>query len=310
MRLVFLGTPDFAVPPLRAIAESGLYEIAAVVTQPDRPAGRGGKLAEPPVKVYARAHGIPVLQYDKIRAEGAGDLRRIAPDVMVTCAFGQILSGEILDIPPLGTYNIHASLLPEYRGAAPIQWAIIEGKRETGVTVMKTDEGVDTGDILLSMRTSIGENETAGELSERLSVLGAEAVLEALSRVSRGEISLEKQDASRATHVKMLDRSAGNIDWTADAERVRNLVRGLYPWPGTYTFFRGAALKILGARAASGAGRPGEILVSSPADGLIVACGKGALEITGLQIAGGKKMPAGEFLKGRPLPVGECFSHD
>ena len=313
MKVIYLGTPDFAVAPLQKIVEEGKHEILAVVTQPDRPNGRSGKPVPPPVKVYAESAGLPVLQYHSIRKEGVEDLVRLAPDVMITCAFGQILSQEILDIAPVGVYNLHASILPEYRGSAPIQWAILDGKSETGVTVMKTDIGVDTGDILFCKRLSIGENETAGELFDRLSVLAAECGVEALRRLQRGDVTLTKQDESRATHVSMLKKEDGKIDWTKRAKTIHNQVRGLYPWPGTFTYWQGQQVKILQTALSdmpANGKTAGEVVVSSVKEGLFVACGEGVIEIKALQLAGGKKLPATEFLKGRPIAVGETFTND
>lgn len=313
MKMIYLGTPDFAVAPLRKIVEEGKHEILAVVTQPDRPNGRSGKPVPPPVKEYAESVGLPVLQYNSIRKEGAEDLKRLAPEVMMTCAFGQILSQEILDIAPLGVFNLHASILPEYRGSAPIQWAILDGKTETGVTVMKTDIGVDTGDIFFCKTLSIGENETAGELFDRLSSLAADCGVEALSRLQNGEITLTKQDESRATHVSMLTREHGKINWEKSAKTIHNQVRGLSPWPSTYTFWQGQQVKILQTALSdmpANGKTAGEVVVSSVKEGLFVACGEGVIEIKALQLAGGKKLPATEFLKGRPIAVGQAFTND
>ena len=224
MKVVFFGTPDFAVEPLKKII-SGRHEVIAVVTQPDRSKGRSGKPVFSPVKEVAVSFGIPVLQYEKIRKEGVEDLKKLSADIFVTCAYGQILSQEIIDIPPHGIINIHASLLPRYRGAAPIQWSILSGDEETGVTIMRTEAGVDTGDVILQKSVKIGSDETAGELFGKLSSLGADLINEALDLIAEGKAEYKKQDESLATHVRMLRKEDGLIDWSLPAKRIYDLVR-------------------------------------------------------------------------------------
>lgn len=307
-RVVFMGTPEFAVPSLEALLDGG-WDIAAVCTQPDRPSGRGHRLTACPVKEAALRHGLEVLQFERIhRQEGLDALRALRADLFVTAAFGQILSQKILDIPPMGTVNVHASLLPRYRGAAPIAWCIMEGERETGVTTMLTDRGVDTGDMLLRRRTDILPGETAGELSERLSRLGAALLAETLRRLEAGDCPREKQDEAQASHFPMLDKSHGRIRWTQSALRADCQVRGVTPWPGAWTVLPdGGILKIWKARPVPGAGRPGEVLRADARAGMAVACAEGALELVEVQGPGGRRMPAADYLRGHPLPAGLCL---
>lgn len=303
MKIVYLGTPDFAVPALQALVDKG-YCVTTVVTQPDRPVGRKQILTPSPVKKRAEKLGIPVLQYEKIRKEGVKDLIALAPDLMITCAFGQILSKEILEIPKFGVINIHASLLPLYRGAAPIQWAVINGEKKTGITIMQTETGIDTGAILLQREIEIGENETAGELFERLSVLGAETITEAIDRIASGTATWKPQDESLASHVKMLSKEDGKIDFNKTAEEVKNLVRGVNPWPGAYIFRNGEMLKIWEVSVVSKVGIPGEILSADSKNGFVIACGKDAVSVISLQPAGKRRMEIIEFLRGNTLPIG------
>lgn len=306
MKLVFLGTPDFAVPSLERIIASK-HEILAVVTQPDKPVGRKNVLTPSPVKVCALNHGLKVLQYNKIRVEGVEDLKNLAPDIMVTCAFGQILSQEIIDIAPRGIINVHASLLPKYRGAAPIQYSVINGDTETGVTIMQTEAGIDTGDILSVEKTPIDPDETAGELFERLSELGAKLIVETLDKIEAGKITPVKQDETKATHVKMLTRETGKIDWTKSAKDIKNLVRGTNPWPAAHTFLNGKTLKIFVVDALDGDfdGQIGEVLRADKK--LVVKCGKGAVEILEIQSEGGKRMSATAFDAGRKILKGDIL---
>lgn len=306
MKLVFLGTPDFAVPSLERIIASK-HEILAVVTQPDKPVGRNNVLTPPPVKVCALKHGLKVLQYNKIRTEGVEDLKNLAPDIMVTCAFGQILSQEIIDIAPRGIINVHASLLPKYRGAAPIQYSVINGDTETGVTIMQTEAGIDTGDILSVEKTPIDPDETAGELFERLSELGAKLIVETLDKIEAGKITPVKQDETKATHVKMLTRETGKIDWTKSAKDIKNLVRGTNPWPAAHTFLNGKTLKIFVVEALDGDfdGQIGEVLRADKK--LVVKCGQGAVEILEIQSEGGKRMSATAFDAGRKILKGDIL---
>ena len=306
MRSVFLGTPEFAVPSFRALAAHG-YQVVGAFTQPDRPAGRGHKLAACPVKLEAEKAGVPVFQFEKIRSEeGVSALTALAPDLVVTAAFGQILSQKVLDIPRLGTVNVHASLLPAYRGAAPVNWCLIEGEVVTGVTTMMTDKGIDTGDILLQRELAIDPEENAGQLLARLSGIGADLLLETLEKIEAGACPRTPQDALKASYFPMLKKEMGLIDFTKSPERVVNLIRGLNPWPGTYAHLTEGALKIHKAKAValSREAVPGEIVEAGAKKGLIVACGGGAVEILEMQAPGAKPMTAKAYLAGKSLPVG------
>ena len=307
MRIVFMGTPQFAVPSLEALLDAG-YDVVGAFTQPDRPVGRGHKLAACPVKEAALRRGVPVYQFERLRSEeGLACLRGLAPDLVVTAAFGQILSQALLDVPRLGTVNVHASLLPASRGAAPINWCIINGETKTGVTTMLTDAGVDTGDMLLRRETDIGEMETAGELTERLAQMGAELLIETLAGYIAGEITPTKQDERLASRQPMLKKEMGRIDWTRSAAQIACQARGLNPWPCACTGYAGGVLKVYLARPAQGEGEPGTVLVASAKEGLIVACGEGALEILEMQAPGGKRMTARAYLAGKKIEPGTKF---
>ncbi len=307
MRVVFMGTPEFAVPSLKALLDAG-YAVVGVFTQPDRPVGRGHKLAACPVKKLAVERGVPVYQFERLRnEEGLACLRALAPDIVVTAAFGQILSQALLDVPKMGTVNVHASLLPAYRGAAPINWCILNGETRTGVTTMLTDAGVDTGAMLLRRETDIGETETAAELSARLSQLGAELLIETLKGYIAGEIAPVKQDERLASRQPMLKKEMGLIDWTRSAKEIACQARGLDPWPSAYTDCLGGTLKIYRARPAMGEGEPGTVLRSSAKEGLFVACGEGALEVLEMQAPGGKRMSARAYLAGKKIEPGTRF---
>lgn len=300
MRIAFLGTPEFALPSLSALIGRG--DTLCVFTQPDRPAGRKAVLTPPPVKVLAQEHGIPVYQFEKIRStEGRETMEAFAPDLCVTAAFGQLLSAKNLAIPRLGTINVHGSLLPKYRGASPIQSAILDGCEETGVTTMMTDVGMDTGDILLTRKTPIGSDETYGALSERLAVLGAELLLETLDRLEAGTLERVPQNDAEATRCPLLTRESGRIDFTKSAKAVHDLVRGTNPWPNAYAMLDGQPLKIFKTRRTDepSSGAPGTLSVQNGK--LYVCCGGGALEIVELQASGKKRMTAGDFLRGKPL---------
>jgi len=304
MRLVFLGTPAFAVPTLERMAAAG-HSLLAVVTQPDRPRGRGQNPAPPPVKEAALRLGLPVYQPERIRRPEAVEyLRALAPDAMVVVGYGQIIPQSIIDIPPIGILNVHASLLPKYRGAGPVQWAVINGETRTGVTIMRIDAGLDTGDMLLKAETEIGPEENAVDLARRLSEMGAGLLLEALEGLAAGKIVPEKQDSSQATYAPLLKKEDGLIDWRLPAAGIHNRIRGLQPWPGAYTSFRGQTLHIWKARVAAGqaAGAAGAILSVKP---LVVACGQGALEFEELQLEGRKRLPAAEFANGQRLKENE-----
>ena len=305
MKIIYLGTPDFAVAPLKAIIESQNHEVVAVVTQPDRPVGRKNIITPPPVKVVALENGIPVFQYEKIRVEGVEDLKSVGADIMITCAYGQILSREIIDICPHGIINIHASLLPKYRGAAPIQYAVINGEKTTGVTVMQTEVGLDTGDILEAFETPIGESETAGDLFVRLSNLGAEKICSVLDKIEKGEINPQKQDESKAFVVKTIKKEDALIDFSKSASEIKNLINGMNPWPIAYTFANGKKLKIYRAVTVDASGSVGEVIKADKK--LYIACGEGAIEILELQEEGGKVMNALSYLNGRKLKVGDLL---
>ena len=306
MKIIFMGTPDYAAAALEALIEAG-HEVTAVVTQPDRAKGRSGQVQCTPVKECATRHGIVVLQPVKIKApEAIEELRKYEADVYVVAAFGQILSKEILELPRFGCVNIHASLLPKYRGAAPINQCIIDGEQETGVTIMQMDAGIDTGDILTQKKVIIEDKETAETLFDKLSQAGAALIVETLPMLERGEITPVKQDESLAGYVKMMDKSRGKIDWTSDAASIERLVRGLNPWPSAYTSCQGKTVKIWrsdAVAAVEAAQQPGTI-VSVGKDFFDVACGSGNLRIYELQLEGKKRMDTKSFLLGNPWRAG------
>ncbi len=303
MKIVFAGTPQFAVAPLKALISAG-FEVASVLTQPDKPQGRKQILTPSPVKLAAQEAGIPVLQPAKLK-EDFSALASVGADAMVTCAYGQILTQAVLDIFPKGVWNVHASLLPAYRGAAPIPRAIIEGETETGVTIMKTDVGLDTGDILFSRAIPIAETDTCGTLSEKLSALGAEAIVQAVRQIAQGNVTLTPQGEGFVC--KKVQKQA--VDFSRSAKEVSRLIRGLSPSPLAYGKIGDTLLHFYGAEALPWAGAEacGAVLSDSPKTGLIVKCGTGAVKITELQPAGGKRMPASAFLNGKKLAKGACF---
>lgn len=307
MKVVFLGTPDFAVPSLEALLKSN-HQVLAVVCQPDRRVGREQKLTFPPVKEIALKHGVKVLQYEKIRLEGVDDLKSLAPDIMVSCAFGQILSQDIIDIAPHGIINVHGSLLPKYRGAAPIQQSVIDGETETGVTIMQTEKEIDTGDILSVSKTPIGERETAGELFDRLSFIGANLLIETLDKIENGEIVPVKQDDSKATHVSMIKKEDGLIDWNDSARNIFNKIRGMNPWPVAFTKFNGKTLKIYASTIVdfdnSENYANGSVVLADVNNGFIVSTGNGYLRLDEIQLEGSKRLTAHDFLLGRKIAVG------
>ena len=305
--LVFMGTPNFAVPSLKALADDGRYDIVGVITQPDRPAGRGKKLTACPVKQFALERGFQVFQFERIRKpEGVERMKALAPDVVITAAFGQILTEELLDIPRYGTINVHASLLPRHRGAAPINWGILMGEQEAGVTIMRTDVGMDTGDMLRSEATSVGELETAGELTERLSILGARLLTDTLPEYLEGRLKPVPQDNDAATYEPMLKKEMGEIDWTRPAAEIACRIRGLNPWPCAYTDMAEGRLKLYLSKEVDCAGdaAPGTVVISSPKEGLFVRCGEGALQVLELQAPGGRRMDAKAFLMGNGIETG------
>ena len=311
MRIVFMGTPDFAVGSLQALCESGKHEILAVVTQPDRPKGRGNKLLQTPVKEYALEQGLTVYQPQKVKTpEFVELLHELQPELIVVAAFGQFLSKEILELPKYGCINVHASLLPKYRGAAPIQYAIIKGEKESGVTIMQMDIGMDTGAMLDKVVVPIEENTTMGELHDALREQGAALLLQVIDKIAAGTAVAEPQDDAQATYATLLDRSMEHIDWSKTAQEVHNLIRGFNPAPSTFTKLpNGKSLKIWGSRmtdknSAAAAGT----VIETGKHSFFVACGEGVLEITEVQPESKKRMPAQVFLNGRGVQEGDLLA--
>lgn len=305
MKIVFMGTPDFALASLDKLIDGG-YEIAAVVTQPDRPKGRGKKLTPPPVKERALEAGLRVLQPERVKDSGFIEaLKELSPDIIIVVAYGQILPEEIINLPAMGCINVHASLLPKYRGAAPINWCIINGESRTGVTTMYMDKGMDTGDILLQRETEIGENETAGELHERLAALGADLLLETLEGLQRNEVERKAQDHSAATYAPQLDRETGRVDWNSDAKSIYNLIRGTNPWPGCYTVYKGERMKLWEAKVLEqkSRGTAGKVLEAGHG-GMLVQAGSGTLLVTKIQMPSSRVMTVDEYLRGNSLETG------
>ncbi len=305
LRVVFMGTPDFAATILNRIIASG-HEVIAVVTQPDKEKGRGKALSTSPVKELALEHQLPVYQPAKVREEGfIQTIRSLDPQVMIVAAFGQILPKALLDISPYGCINVHGSLLPKYRGAAPIQYSIIDGEKETGITIMYMDAGIDTGDMILQGKTEISEEETGGSLHDKLALLGADLLMEALNQIQEGKIKRIPQDHEKATYVKVLNKEMGKIDFEKSAVQIERLIRGLNPWPSAYTSLDGKMLKIWEARAeeADTDARPGEI-IEVRKDAIVTATGNGLLVIKQLQQEGKKRMAADAFLRGYPVVAG------
>lgn len=316
MKVVFMGTPDFAVDALQAIIEAG-HEVTAVVTQPDKPKGRGKEMQATPVKTCALEHHIPVFQPVKVKEpETVETLRSYEADIFVVVAFGQILSEEILQMPKYGCVNIHASLLPKYRGAGPIQWAIIDGEKETGITIQQMDKGVDTGDILFQSVVPIDAKETGESLFEKLAKAGAALIVEALPKIEAGEVTPRKQDESQASHAKMLQKSMSRIDWNRKAAELDCLIRGMISWPGASSGYHGKTLKIwqqepvakdqLPAEALAGA-EPGTVIAVEK-DAIYVQTGEGALKLTEVQLEGKKRMAVKDFLLGYPVQPGEILA--
>ena len=300
MRVVFMGTPDIAATCLKKVLGDG-FEVVGVWTQPDRPKGRGMKLVQSPVKELALANNIPVFQPENFRAdEDVQALRDLNPDVVAVVAYGRILPQRVLDIPTKGCVNIHASILPEYRGSAPYQWAVLDGKKETGVTAQHMVREMDAGDIIDVAKTPIGENETAGELLDRLAVLGADLLSRTLTAFAEGTVTRTPQDPAGISFAPMLDKSMCPIDWAKTAQQVHDQVRGLHPWPIATMELKGKKFKVHATRIVEGAGQPGQILGLTKT-GLKIACGEGAVEVISLQAEGGKRMAAPDYFRGHPL---------
>ena len=311
MKIIYMGTPDFAVAPLEAILKAG-HEVTAVVTQPDRQKGRGREVQYSPVKECALSYGIPVLQPLKIKEKDAvEELRKYPADIFVVAAFGQLLSEEILNMPRLGCINIHASLLPAYRGAAPIQWCVINGEEKTGVTIMQMAKGMDTGDILLQKEVVLDEKETGGSLFDRLMETGAELIVEALQRIENGEITPVSQREELATYAGKITKDMGNIDFAKSAVTIERLIRGLNPWPSAFTHYKGKILKIWEADVVSECANaenpvPGTVIAMDK-ESFTLATGEGALRIRSLQPEGKKRMSCAEFMRGYEVKVGEAL---
>lgn len=309
MRVIFMGTPDFATGTLEEIVKAG-HEVVGVVTQPDKPKGRGKTMMPTPVKETALKYDLPVYQPKKVReSEFVELLRSLNPDVMVVAAFGQIITKEILDMPKYGCINVHASLLPAYRGAAPIQWAVINGDKESGVTIMQMDEGIDTGDMIEKAVVPIAEDETGGSLFDKLSHTGAKLCVKVLKDLEEGTAVREKQpEESTTPYAKMIDKKMGEVDWKKSAKEIEQLIRGLNPWPSAYTKLHGKTLKIWKANVLSETSQmnPGQIARVTK-DGFAVQTGQGILEIQELQLEGKKRMDTSSFLRGYPLAEGECL---
>lgn len=313
MRIVFMGTPDFAVGSLQALSECGKHEIVGVVTQPDRPKGRGNRLLQTPIKEYALSRGYEVYQPERVKTpEFLELLRRLEPELIVVAAFGQFLNQELLTLPKYGCVNVHASLLPKYRGAAPIQYAIIKGERESGVTIMQMDIGMDTGAMLAKVVVPIGENMTMGELHDELRAKGAELLLTTIDEIAAGTVVAVPQDDAAASYATLLDRSMERVDWTRSAQEVHNLIRGFNPAPSTFTKLpNGRSLKLWGSRLTDKASEqaPG-MVVEVGKRSFFVACGSGVLELTEVQPESKKRMPAQVFINGRGVQVGDVLGAD
>ena len=302
MRVVFMGTPDIAATCLKKIIADG-FDLVGVYTQPDRPKGRGMKMVYSPVKEVALAAGLPVFQPEHFRDdETVEQLRALNPDVVAVVAYGRILPQRILDVPPKGCVNIHASLLPQYRGSAPYQWAVLDGLAETGVSAQYMELKMDAGEVIDVAKTSIGPDETAGELLDRLAVLGAELLSKTLGRIAEGKAEAAAQDESKVSYAPMLDKSMCPIDFTKTAQQVHDWVRGLHPWPVATMQLQDKLFKIHATKVVDGSGKPGQILGLTKT-GLVIACGEGAVEIRSLQAEGGKRMAAPDYFRGHPLEM-------
>jgi methionyl-tRNA formyltransferase len=306
--LVFMGTPEFAVPSLKALHAAGA-PLLLVVTQPDRPKGRGRKVAAPPVKVVAESIGIPLYQPQRVKSiEAVERIAAVEPECIVVVAYGQLLSADILAIPTLGAVNVHGSLLPKYRGPAPISWALLRGEKVTGITTILMDTGMDTGDMLLQRPVPIQPEDTAGRLHDRLAHIGADVLVETLELLKAGAIKPRAQDDSQATYAPMLTKGEGEVDWHQDAEKICCRIRGLDPWPGGFTWWQGRRLKLFGCRSLpfSTKFKPGTVIAASE-DWLQVAAGTGSVRINSLQLEGSRPLPVADFLRGHSLKVETRF---
>lgn len=317
MKIVFMGTPDFSAVVLEKL--NSVYPVSAVVTGLDKPVGRGYNLAPSPLKVKAIELGIPVLQYAKVSSEGLDDIRALQPDVIVTAAFGQILSDAFLAIPKFAVLNVHASLLPKYRGSSPIQWSIINGDEKTGITIMKTVKAVDAGDVLLEKETEIGKKETAGELFDKLAILGGEAIVEAISLVECGKATFTPQDERKVTHCSMINKGDGLVDFSKSAKEIDCFVRGMTPWPSAYTHIGEKTLKIFDVEKVELSdlqksndqfenAKLGEVVLADKNHGLIVKVADGFIRLHVIQLEGSKRMDDTQFLLGRKIDVGTIFA--
>ncbi|MEG2273979.1 MAG: methionyl-tRNA formyltransferase [Clostridia bacterium] len=308
MKIVFMGTPNFSSVVFEKL--NSVYPVSTVVTGLDKPVGRGYIIMAAPLKVKANELGVPVLQYEKVSKEGIEDIEALKPDLIITAALGQILSERFLQIPKFGVLNVHASLLPKYRGASPIQWAILNGEKETGITIMKTVKAVDAGDILLQKSTEIGKNETAGELFSRLSTLGGEAIIEAVRLIESGNAVFTKQDDSEATHCSMISKADGKIDFSKSAEELDCFLRGMSPWPSAYTELYGKILKVHKIESVDNKTMLpfGEVITADTKNGITVACKGGAVRLCEIQLEGSKRMVDTEFLRGRSIEIGYRFN--
>ena len=309
MNILFMGTPDFAVPSLQMLIDS-THTVVGVLTQPDKPQGRKQILTPPPVKTLALAHNIPVHQPTTLKNGAISDLLdQTQPDLIIVVAYGKILPKYVLDFPRLGCVNVHGSLLPRWRGAAPIQWSVIAGDTDAGVTTMKMAEGLDTGNILFMEKTKIGERETAGELFDRLAVLGAQLLEKTINQLEIQDMDGTQQDETQACYASMLDKEMCVIDWTRSATELDCFIRGLNPWPIALTTLDGARVKIYVALPESASGTPGTVLEADAKKGLLIACGTGALRIMELQVVGGKRMSACDYLRGHAIACGTQFGN-
>lgn len=306
VRIVFMGTPEFAVPSLEMLIKEG-YDVLAVVTQPDKPKGRGNKMSAPPVKEFAAEHGITVLQPAKIKTpDFVEQIRELGPDLLITAAYGKIISKELLDVPPMGCINVHGSLLPAYRGAAPIHWSIINGEKKTGITTMFTDVGLDTGDMLLKKEIEIGPDMTVGELHDQMAVLGAEVLKDTLVELQNGTLLRKPQEDAISSYAPIISKEVGCIDWNKSAQEIHNLVRGTNPWPGAYTFLNGSKMRVWRTDIfdCSEQGHAGEIIRVGD-DGILVKCSNGYIMIQELQFDSSKRMKVSEYIKGHKINSGE-----